>query len=713
MTGALIAALIVPAGGVLAGTTAGVAADVAGELPLPAFDAAAVGNAPATVSAGTAVGGTQGGFSVSDEGVAGYSVPLRVVPGRGGFQPALALSYSSDGDNAQIGVGFALDGLSHISRCAKTLSQDQVVEGPRLNDSDPFCLDGKRLKLVSGTYGGDGAEYRTVPDSLVRVKSFRPANSAIGGPFTFTVESPDGIVRTYGTDTVTPSVTSVVVGGKRVNVAWPLGRAQDRSANVIRYRYGIRQGGDGSEIERWLSSIEYGTAGQLDRLVQFGYETRPDPVFGFQYGARLEGLQRLKSVTMSIDSGGWKQARSYTLKYQHLGSSKISKLEQVIECGAGGTDCLRPTTFSWSAGTAGFDSGVVQSSTTQSLVPSAEDSQLVSADLNGDGRTDLAWPEKDGWRYLKAESISNGPGRYLRHVTAGITGNTTKVTGYPFDFDLDGRIDLLPREPQNIDWRPWLSRDNLATPLRARTNYFGGLTNNTDGLGAHGGLFGDFDGDGYQDVLEYNQAPAGGFFWSWRRRSALVGVLGTDPQNPEKLAFSPPISLLGAIPTGLTPKDVIVLDVDGDGRDELVYRSVERAGVLDVARPSVPHPVSAAFPSETLKLDMKLMDLNGDGLLDVVTNGQPAFGKGTKLYHQLNTGRGFAAPVALGVELPVNGLAISEIVDAENDGRQDLLVPRTAPNSPNYDGMELVRPGFGADGNLVFTKSPTPISFAQ
>ncbi|WP_433023217.1 FG-GAP-like repeat-containing protein [Kribbella sp. CA-294648] len=484
---------------------------------------------------------------------------------------------------------------------------------------------------------------------------------------------------------------------------------------MIQYKYGTRSAGDGSEIERWVSSIVYGGAGKLDRRVEFGYETRPDPVFGFQYGVRLEGLQRLRSVTMSIDAGGWKQARQYKLVYQNLGSTKVSKLERITECGAVDTECRRPTLFKWSLGGVGFDAGVEQLSPTQSLVPSTEDSQLVSADLNGDGRTDLAWPEEDGWRYLRAESVTNGPGRYLRHVTAGSTGANTKVTGYPFDFDLDGRVDLLPREPQNIDWRPWLSRDDLSAPLRARTSYFGGLTNGStvDGR-AHGGMFGDFDGDGYQDVLEYNQAQAGGFIWSWRHRSGLVGVLGTDPQNPEKLAFSAPIHLgPGGVLSGLSPRDVIVLDVDGDGRDEVVYRrSLQKAGVLDVARPSLPHPVAGAFHSDAFKLDMKVLDLNGDGLADVVTNGGSG-GPDTKLYYWLNTGRGFADPQPMGVSLPVDGLPVSEVVDADGDGRHDLLIPKQALNSPNYDGMELVRPAFSAGGGLVFVKSATPIGFAQ
>ncbi|MEU4393751.1 SpvB/TcaC N-terminal domain-containing protein [Kribbella sp. NPDC023855] len=178
-----------------------VSAGVVQAIPLAASTAnASAGEAVVPVS-GPAFGGTSGNASVGDGGSARYTVPLKIVPGRGGFEPQLALSYSSDTSDGPVGVGFGLTGLSQISRCAKTLAEDGVSAGVGLNAGDRFCLDGQKLIAVNGgVYGADSTEYRTKRDTHVRVKSYRTAGTPawVLGPTHFTVEKPDGTVSTTG-----------------------------------------------------------------------------------------------------------------------------------------------------------------------------------------------------------------------------------------------------------------------------------------------------------------------------------------------------------------------------------------------------------------------------------------------------------------------------------------------------------------------------------
>src|SRR4051812_1378062 len=149
-------------------------AQAAGSLPLPQVDLSKVANPTVTVSAGsTRLGGSSGKGSAGDTGTARYEIPLRTVPGRGGFGPGLSLLYASQAGNGQMGVGFGLAGLSEISRCARTVGDDGVAQGVQLGGSDLFCLNGQKLIGVKGTYGADGAEYRTLPDTHVRVVSYR------------------------------------------------------------------------------------------------------------------------------------------------------------------------------------------------------------------------------------------------------------------------------------------------------------------------------------------------------------------------------------------------------------------------------------------------------------------------------------------------------------------------------------------------------------
>jgi hypothetical protein len=171
-------------------------------LPLPTYDPAKVANPSATVSAGpTAIGSTPASFAVSPSSAATYLVPLQVVPGVAGFQPHLAIEYSSAAGNGPLGVGFSLSGVSSITRCDRTIADDGEAKGVQLNESDRFCLGGLKLVAVSGTYGADGAEYRTLPGTHVRVRSYRAAGAApSAGPTHFVLDLPNGTTQYYGRD---------------------------------------------------------------------------------------------------------------------------------------------------------------------------------------------------------------------------------------------------------------------------------------------------------------------------------------------------------------------------------------------------------------------------------------------------------------------------------------------------------------------------------
>lgn len=108
---------------------------------------------------------TPGQFAVNDAGAATYSIPLAVAPGAGGFSPNLTLQYSSQALNGVFGVGWTLSGVSSVTRCAKTPAEDGERVGVKNNTTDLFCLDGQKLRAVSGVYGAHGTQYRTAIDT--------------------------------------------------------------------------------------------------------------------------------------------------------------------------------------------------------------------------------------------------------------------------------------------------------------------------------------------------------------------------------------------------------------------------------------------------------------------------------------------------------------------------------------------------------------------
>jgi hypothetical protein len=149
-------------------------------------------------TAQAAVGRTAGTFDVSAGGEAVYSIPFAAPPGVRGLTPQLALVYSHRSGQSIAGAGWGIAGLSAITRCASTLVQDQVARNVRNDALDRFCLNGNKLRLIAGTYGVAGSEYRTELETYQRITAFGAAGN---GPAYFIVEGRDGLVYEYGNTT--------------------------------------------------------------------------------------------------------------------------------------------------------------------------------------------------------------------------------------------------------------------------------------------------------------------------------------------------------------------------------------------------------------------------------------------------------------------------------------------------------------------------------
>jgi len=135
-----------------------------------------------------------GAFDVSPGGAASYSVPIQLPPGVGGLDPKLALVYNSQAGNGLLGVGWSLAGLSSISRCPKTIPQDDARGVVGYDTNDRYCLDGQRLIAISGADGGNLTEYRTEQDGIAKIVSYSE-DGATGGPWNTAKQPTRGLRR--------------------------------------------------------------------------------------------------------------------------------------------------------------------------------------------------------------------------------------------------------------------------------------------------------------------------------------------------------------------------------------------------------------------------------------------------------------------------------------------------------------------------------------
>ncbi len=113
---------------------------------------------------------------VTRGGDAYVNVPIQPAPGVNGLAPRLSIDYGGGRERQRIneslpgdvlGYGWQVTGLSAIRRCVKNQPSTATVD--LTNTGHSLCLDGEPLVLVSGTHLNDGAKYRTLRESFIKI----------------------------------------------------------------------------------------------------------------------------------------------------------------------------------------------------------------------------------------------------------------------------------------------------------------------------------------------------------------------------------------------------------------------------------------------------------------------------------------------------------------------------------------------------------------
>lgn len=130
--------------------------------------------------------------SVSASGAKTYGVPLILPSGYSQTStPALELSYSSQMGNGVLGMGWSLGGVSSIRRINKTIYYDSQTSGISMSINDAFALDGMRLVQIS--LAGDSIIYQTAQGNTMVKARFTGSTIKY-----FEVFYPDGSSAVFG-----------------------------------------------------------------------------------------------------------------------------------------------------------------------------------------------------------------------------------------------------------------------------------------------------------------------------------------------------------------------------------------------------------------------------------------------------------------------------------------------------------------------------------
>ncbi|MCW8091134.1 FG-GAP-like repeat-containing protein [Alteromonas sp. ASW11-130] len=392
------------------------------------------------------VGGLTGEGNVSPSGDFTYNIPITLAESTGGLKPNISLNYSSNPNNGHLGVGWAIGGLSAISRCEKNIETDGTVSKVDFSTNDRFCLDGQRLLVKNGqTYGANNAEYRTAQDSFQKIISYRSSTSK--GPDRFVVYDKKGNVFHYGK--LGSSENGLIKTSNNKHFAWALRKVEDASDNYYTFSYDKVSG----SLEYYPTQVSYSahSTHSYKNKIKFIYEGRHDVSESYIAGEKSSVTKRLKTIESYYGSS---LLRKYKLSYKKdlasYGNSASSLLEAIEACDIN-DKCLAPTVFSWNA------KSLNQSSSYQDKDFSRESRykghQLL--DFNGDGLLDIAYVRNDRGSSTDHLYLIRNNGQTLDHIKTynDIASKSFRRTWKVVDYDKDGDDDIIYLPSTSNYWK--------------------------------------------------------------------------------------------------------------------------------------------------------------------------------------------------------------------------------------------------------------------
>ncbi|MFI5495924.1 toxin TcdB middle/N-terminal domain-containing protein [Actinoplanes sp. NPDC051859] len=503
---------------------------------------------------GGAVGGIGGSFTPDlNTGGGGYAVPLDLPHGVDGHTPQLTLQYSTAFGHAEFGLGWSLGTVrvEHTDGAYRLAGAGRLVEVP-----------GEPGRFVPET---DGLGWRIHRD---------------GDGFTLTDRS--GIRHVLGST----AAARIADPADPIRVTgWLVERSIRPSGDEIGYTWD-----DGL-----LTSVAW-AAYRLD----FGYETRPDPVLDGRSGFLRSLLRRCTTVELHAPGQTPSLLRRYTLDYtagQPTGHSLLAGITLSGHGPAGEVETFPRLAFDYTTSAFGLRA------TGTALAAALARPEGTVADLTGDGLPDAVILGGVPTVARNRGALQFDPPRPLGR--AGLPGLPAGTALFAADLTGRGRVDLVGVGAGRRHRYPVDGAGVLGAPVVSP--YAPTFTPMDPGVRLL-----DLDGDGAADLISVADgllttatSDGGGEDWRSVGRRVVSGsdpLAGVDLRSPDMhvapMTGAGPVDLVevrngqvrywpnlgndrwGAprtmanspiLPAGYRTERLFLTDVDGDGCADLVY----------------------------------------------------------------------------------------------------------------------------------------------